>query len=139
MRSKLSVALLLGLIVAGAAWAFDKPLAKTKPVSTEGFGCCVTGDCCCPGQGSCCDPKAKAKATTSIKIAKTGAGCCATGNCCCPGQGNCCAAVKVNADAKAMKVSCCGTATKAAAKVSCCPTGACCPDGACCGTAAAAK
>ena len=44
MRSKLSVTLMLGLIVAGAGWAFNKPTANAEPASAEGFGCCVTGD-----------------------------------------------------------------------------------------------
>ena len=102
MRSKLSVALMLCLIVAGSVWAFDQPTVNTEVLSAEGFGCCVTGDCCCPGQGSCCDPNAKAKAklNTAKKSAKKGFGCCVTGNCCCPGKGSCCAEVKVSTEAK---------------------------------------
>jgi hypothetical protein len=120
MHSKLSIAFLLGLIVAGATWASNKPTAKTEPVSTKAAGCCVTGDCCCPGQGSCCDPTAKAKAPTAIKAAKKGAGCCVTGDCCCPGQGDCCWVVKVQA-----KVCCGLVGKKTTDKPSCCLDGGC--------------
>jgi hypothetical protein len=60
MRSKMSAAFGLGLIVAGATWAFSLPTAGAEPVSTKAGGCCVTGDCCCPLAGLCCDPNAKA-------------------------------------------------------------------------------
>jgi hypothetical protein len=90
MRLKLFVALMLLPIAAGAAWAFNKP--------EQALGCCVTGDCCCPGQGSCCDPGAKAKETTVT--ATKAIGCCVTGNCCCPGQGSCCATAMVGTEAK---------------------------------------
>jgi hypothetical protein len=112
MRSKLSIALMLGLIVA-AMWAFNKPTANAGPVSTKSTkadSCCVTGDCCCPLQGACCDPTAKAKATKSTKAVKKGEGCCVTGDCCCPGQGDCCGLVK--AEAK----SCCSTKAHTEAK-----------------------
>lgn len=154
MRSKMSAALLLGVLfvgAAGAAWAFAKPSTVAEQANAEAFGCCVTGDCCCPGEGSCCDPTAKANAKLSTKTAKKGFGCCVTGDCCCPGQGSCCAdftvkvevkgccAKKAKAEAKgcceapAKKVGCCGNASKAtttqAVSVNsggCCVTGNCC-------------
>jgi len=94
MRFKLFVALVLFPIVAGAAWAFNKPTANAE----QSLGCCVTGNCCCPGQGSCCDldARAKEKSVTATK----GIGCCVTGNCCCPGQGSCCAAAMVGTESK---------------------------------------
>jgi hypothetical protein len=112
MRFKLYVAIMLGVIVTGAAWAITKPTAIAEPASTEGFGCCVTGDCCCPGQGDCCGivnvkveakgccSKAEgkkvdccsttAKTTNYEAVAVKVGGCCETGNCCCPLAGLCC-------------------------------------------------
>jgi hypothetical protein len=83
----------------------------------ETDNCCLTGDCCCPGQGDCCDPAAKAKATASgVKyVKKAGPGCCVTGDCCCPGQGLCCAPVAVTTESK----SCC-SAKREAKKADCC-------------------
>ena len=100
MRTKLLALAVLGLIAGGTALAItltgrtaqaDTPTVAAPAQAIEAAGCCVTGDCCCPGQGACCDPAAKAKAATTTKSVKTGAGCCATGDCCCPGQGSCCA------------------------------------------------
>ena len=100
MRTKIfAVAVVaLGLLVGGIALAFTltgskaqadpPPAAPEQPVAVA--GCCVTGDCCCPGQGSCCAPAAKAKAKTAA--VKKAASCCLTGDCCCPGHGACCAA-----------------------------------------------
>lgn len=112
MRTKYMAALaaVAGLLVAGTALAYtlntrnvradDHPAPTVTEVETT--NCCLTGDCCCPGQGSCCDPAAKAAAETSgVKyVKKAGAGCCATGDCCCPGRGSCCAATAAKADAK---------------------------------------
>ena len=87
--------LLVALAAGGAAWAFsgtaagDTATLVVQSSEAEVVGCCVTGDCCCPGQGTCCDltKRATAEATKSLKKA----GCCSTGNCCCPGAGSCCA------------------------------------------------
>lgn len=121
MRTKY-IALAVGLLVAGTALAFglnSRPQANngttTEPAVVETDNCCFTGDCCCPGQGSCCDPAAKEKAATSaVKYVKNaGAGCCATGNCCCPGQGSCCGALAAAKDESKPKAeSCCATETK---------------------------
>jgi hypothetical protein len=38
--------------------------AKAKPgvkVARKGAGCCVTGNCCCPGHGACCATASNAK------------------------------------------------------------------------------
>jgi hypothetical protein len=125
MRTKYIAAACGLLLVAGTALAFslatsgvragDAP-ATVEPTTAETDNCCLTGDCCCPGQGSCCDPAAKAAAATSgIKyVKKAGAGCCATGNCCCPGQGSCCDLSAVKAEG----TSCCST--KAEKKDGCC-------------------
>lgn len=102
MRTKYmaGVAAALGLLVAGTALAFHyngTPTDGTAPEAAvvETDNCCLTGDCCCPLQGLCCDPDAKAKATPGVKyVKKAGAGCCVTGNCCCPGQGSCCGEAK---------------------------------------------
>lgn len=99
MRTKYMIAVACGLLVAGTALAFgltttslragDHPTA-TEPATVETDNCCLTGDCCCPGQGACCDPAAKAASSTVRYVKKAGAGCCSTGDCCCPGQGSCC-------------------------------------------------
>ena len=124
MRTKLLALAVLGLIAGGTALAVTltgkTAQADTRTVAdpvqaVEAAGCCVTGDCCCPGQGACCDPAAKAKATT--KSVKAGAGCCATGNCCCPGQGSCCAGT-APASAKPEVKACCAAKTE--------KTGGCC-------------
>jgi hypothetical protein len=117
MRTKYIVAaLVVAASVAGTAWAFNTtknaqvidgqaPVASTEVKTIETDNCCLTGDCCCPGQGACCDLTAKAKAATSgVKyVKKAGAGCCATGNCCCPGAGSCCASSATSTEGK----SCC--------------------------------
>ena len=98
MRIKIAVGvvMVLALLAAGVTLTYaltgSKAKADTPPVvntepANEVAGCCVTGDCCCPGQGSYCDPAAKAKAATAVKAAS----CCLTGDCCCPGHGSCCA------------------------------------------------
>ena len=110
----------VGLIAGGTALAFtlagkaqaDAPAVAAEAQAANAFGCCVTGDCCCPGQGACCDPAAKAKATATTGVKKA-AGCCVTGNCCCPGQGACCADL-TKAEAKA----CC--TVKAEKQGNCC-------------------
>ena len=127
MRTKY-IAVACGLLIAGTALAFNfnsngvragdstPPAPTTSETATvETDNCCLTGDCCCPGQGDCCDPAVKAKAATSgVKyVKKAGAGCCATGNCCCPGQGSCCDLSAVKAEA----TSCC---SEKAEKKSCC-------------------
>jgi hypothetical protein len=113
------IAAACGLLVAGTALAFnfatsgvragDLP-ATTETATVETDNCCLTGDCCCPGQGSCCDPETKAMAATSaVKyVKKAGAGCCATGNCCCPGQGSCCGVAAAKDEGK----SCCSSKTE---------------------------
>ena len=124
MRTKYIIAIACGLLVAGTALAFglttngvrgsdSSSTVETTTVETD--NCCLTGDCCCPGQGSCCDPALKAKAAASVVkyTKKAGAGCCATGNCCCPGQGSCCAA----AVEKTEGMSCCSEKSE---KKSCC-------------------
>jgi hypothetical protein len=112
----------MGLIAGGTALALtlrrtkaqvDNPPAATEAQALKADGCCVTGDCCCPGEGACCDPVLKAKAKAATTRVKKGAGCCVTGDCCCPGQGSCCADL-TKVDAKA----CC--ATEAEKKGSCC-------------------
>ena len=123
MRTKLFAIAVLGLIAGGTALAFTltgkTAQADTQTVAApvqadEAAGCCVTGDCCCPGQGACCDPAAKAKATaTTTKSVKAGAGCCTTGDCCCPGQGSCCAAT-ATPSAKAEVKACCAAKTEKA-------------------------
>lgn len=115
MRTKLLAIAVLGLLAGGTALAFtltgktaqaDTETVAAPVQAVEAFGCCVTGDCCCPGQGACCDPAARAKATSSVKKA---AGCCATGNCCCPGQGSCCGdRTQVTTEAK----TCCAAKTE---------------------------
>lgn len=108
MRTK-HIALAFGLLIAGAALAVGlgtsslragdhETTAEKATVETE--SCCLTGDCCCPGQGECCDKEVKAKAATStVKyVKKEGAGCCFTGNCCCPGKGSCCGGTAAAAD-----------------------------------------
>ena len=121
MRTKLFAIAVLGLIAGGTALAFTltgkTAQADTQTVAApvqadEAAGCCVTGDCCCPGQGACCDPAAKAKATATTGVKKA-AGCCATGNCCCPGQGSCCAAT-ATPSAKAEVKACCAAKTEKA-------------------------
>ena len=104
--------LALVLTVAGVAWGFGASAATKNtdnPAATvETDNCCLTGDCCCPGQGACCDPAVKAaSATSGVKyVKKAGAGCCSTGNCCCPGQGACCGVTAATDEAKS-----CPTAT----------------------------
>ncbi len=101
MRTKMFSALAVLTVSAacGAAWAFAGPTFNAPtPVTTESqpqvaetaYGCCVTGDCCCPGAGSCCDPALRVTGEAA-KSLKRAAGCCSTGNCCCPGAGSCCA------------------------------------------------
>jgi len=104
--------LLVALAAGGAAWAFTggNPVqADAAPVTqvTEA-GCCVTGDCCCPGQGSCCDLSKRATADVA-KTLKKAASCCSTGNCCCPGAGSCCGAPQDSASGE----ECCTSAKKA--------------------------
>lgn len=104
--------LALVLTVAGVAWGYGASAAsKNTDISAatvETDNCCLTGDCCCPGQGACCDPAVKAaSATSGVKyVKKAGAGCCSTGNCCCPGQGACCGVTAATDEAKS-----CPTAT----------------------------
>lgn len=116
MRTKLIALAVLGLIAGGTAVAFtltgktahaDAPAATAEVQAANAFGCCVTGDCCCPGQGACCDPALKAKATATGSV-KKGESCCLTGNCCCPGQGSCCADFT---QAKAGDKACCAAKT----------------------------
>jgi hypothetical protein len=89
----------LGLLIAGGMLAFNLTTGNVRadntPDAVESDSCCVTGDCCCPGQGSCCDP---AKRVAGAVKATKGTSCCVTGDCCCPGQGSCC---DPNAKAKA--------------------------------------
>lgn len=93
-------ALLAVAAIAGFVWAFNEPAKSTESqVAAENASCCVTGNCCCPGAGSCCDTTKRVKSDNPVAT-KT-AGCCGTGNCCCPGAGSCCA--------KAEKKSCCST------------------------------
>lgn len=128
MRTKLFA--ILGLAAAclfsGATWSlsgtakFDGPAtpisvtAEASEADAAALSCCVTGDCCCPGQGDCCDLTVRAKNVSAPKPAKRGGGCCVTGNCCCPGQGSCCAAkteataTKGCCAAKEKKEGCCG-------------------------------
>ncbi|MFO0800558.1 MAG: hypothetical protein U0804_24075 [Gemmataceae bacterium] len=112
--------LALVLTVAGVAWGYGASAATKNtdnpPATVETDNCCLTGDCCCPGQGACCDPAAKAaSATSGVKyVKKAGAGCCSTGNCCCPGQGACCGVTAATDDGKS-----CPTATTE--KKGCCP------------------
>jgi hypothetical protein len=120
MRTKYLAGIIAALAVAGTALAYTMnnsvskatfsptTTAETNPVETD--NCCLTGDCCCPGQGLCCDSAAKAQANDSgIKyVKKSGAGCCVTGDCCCPGQGLCCAVDEKNGDGK----SCCQSKAK---------------------------
>ncbi len=112
----------MGLFAGGTVLAFnltgkaqaDTPVVATEAQVVDAAGCCVTGDCCCPGQGACCDPAVKVKANTTTAV-KKGDGCCVTGNCCCPGQGSCCADLTtVKADAKV------GGTNKGEKKGSCC-------------------
>ena len=85
--SKLSLFIMLGLI-AGAAWASNQTPIKSDQVQLDA-GCCVTGNCCCPGQGACCDVTKRRSQFSATAAA--GSSCCQTGNCCCPGAGACCA------------------------------------------------
>jgi len=93
MRSKLaialvlSVALLLACVVAGAAFALTRKAADAVPSPVAPLGCCETGDCCCPGQGACCDQSARVKTPEGATRRDN---CCVTGDCCCPGHGDCC-------------------------------------------------
>lgn len=114
MRTKMSVALLLALLAVGAAWA-AAPAPKAEQASAARFGCCVTGDCCCPAHGACCATDGKAKVAKDAKAARKGSGCCLTGECCCPGRGDCCATVKAETKAR----GCCGGKAKAQAKACC--------------------
>jgi hypothetical protein len=107
MRTKvLSVAaLLVALVAGGAALAFNgftSAESNAAPIATtiDAAGCCVTGDCCCPGAGSCCDLTKRATGD-SAKDLKKAENCCSTGNCCCPGAGSCCA------ETTAAKPACC--------------------------------
>lgn len=119
MRTKVcAFACLLAAAAGGAAWAFNGTAgshATVPPVAQSGeaepAGCCVTGDCCCPGQGSCCDLSKRATADEA-KSLKKAAGCCSTGNCCCPGAGFCCATseaapAKESSPHSAKKSACC--------------------------------
>ena len=51
--------LALVLTVAGVAWGYGASAATKNtdnpPATVETDNCCLTGDCCCPGQGACCD------------------------------------------------------------------------------------
>lgn len=98
------------LVVGGVAWGFavGKPADTPPAAQTEGAGCCVTGDCCCPGQGSCCDTSKRVSAEVAKTLTKA-AGCCSTGQCCCPGQGSCCA---TSESAKSGEKECCATKSK---------------------------
>jgi hypothetical protein len=98
MRSKLSAALLLALLVVGIVWTFTPAATATPQRAARDPGCCVTGDCCCPGHGDCCDLTVRAK----VKVARKAPSCCETGDCCCPGHGSCC-----GASARAKGKSCC--------------------------------
>jgi hypothetical protein len=98
MRAKIYV--LAGVVLmaaAGAAWAYSvsnrAAPAADSPVPSDAatLGCCETGDCCCPGQGSCCDQTQRLSPEV-VKSLKRSESCCETGNCCCPGAGSCCAA-----------------------------------------------
>jgi hypothetical protein len=90
MRAKLIALTALVLsIAAGAAWAYSTT-SQPAPEPTEA-GCCVTGDCCCPGQGACCDHEKRAAPDVANSLVKSES-CCQTGNCCCPGAGSCCPA-----------------------------------------------
>lgn len=98
MRTKvLSFAVLVVALAAGGAafafngFAFNGSDATPAVAATEVAGCCATGDCCCPGQGSCCDLTKQATGD-SAKGLKKAVSCCSTGDCCCPGAGSCCAA-----------------------------------------------
>jgi hypothetical protein len=120
------IAVAFGLLIAGTALAVglsttslragDKT-TTTETATVETDNCCLTGDCCCPGQGDCCDPELKAKAASStVKyVKKAGAGCCSTGNCCCPGQGSCCGVAATAATGE--EKSCCSAKTE---KKGCC-------------------
>jgi hypothetical protein len=116
MKTKMFAALAVAVAVAagGAAWAFtesSQPVLPNEPTqqptAVAAVGCCVTGDCCCPGQGSCCDPalRVTGEAAKSLNRAVS---CCSTGACCCPGSGSCCApAVAVTSGDE--KPACCKT------------------------------
>lgn len=82
-------------IAIGAAWAVSSSTAESE-------GCCVTGNCCCPGKGACCDLTQRKPQSELTGV--TTESCCLTGNCCCPGKGSCCA----KPDA-AGTTSCCST------------------------------
>jgi hypothetical protein len=99
MRTKLCAYLLCAvvLVTVGTALAFNGPktdpgLPTTAPAEALAISdsCCVTGDCCCPGAGACCDPVLRAQAPANA--VSRGPGCCEAGNCCCPGEGSCCGA-----------------------------------------------
>jgi hypothetical protein len=90
---------------AGAVRAGDTPAAATV---IETGNCCLTGDCCCPAQGECCDPAARGAISGVKYVKKAGGGCCATGDCCCPGQGACCGVTAASSEG----TSCCSAATQ---------------------------
>lgn len=104
MKTKFLAAagLVAALTAGGAAWAFSggtpAPVEGVPTVLAADADCCVTGACCCPGQGACCDLSKRATAAVA-KTLKKADGCCATGDCCCPGAGACCAASPVRASA----------------------------------------
>ncbi len=89
MRTKLLavVPFVVVVLAAGAGWAISAQTSDGTGVAVS-ESCCVTGDCCCPGAGDCCDQSAR----SATKVVKKGDGCCVTGNCCCPAAGACCAA-----------------------------------------------
>lgn len=78
--------LALVLTVAGMAWGFGASASSKNTeysaATVETDNCCLTGDCCCPGQGDCCGVAAATATTTtgeekSCSSAKTEKkGCC---------------------------------------------------------------
>ena len=108
MRTKILASLVFCVILAGSAWGIHKSSDVAGTVSHASEGCCATGNCCCPGQGSCCANsnakttlqtkkaccvKAKSATAQTAAVAKSNSSC-VTGNCCCPGKGSCCASAK---------------------------------------------
>lgn len=111
MKPRLFAAPAVGVAVAagGAAWAFTgsgRPVPITEPAPLPAAGCCVTGDCCRPGQGSCCDPALRVTGEAAKSLPRA-ASCCSTGTCCCPGAGSCCAPAA--ATPTDLKPACCRT------------------------------
>jgi 2-polyprenyl-3-methyl-5-hydroxy-6-metoxy-1,4-benzoquinol methylase len=58
----------------GSVWAMTGPLAGQQPepaaTTATTANCCVTGDCCCPLAGECCDPALRGQSQGVAKAAK---------------------------------------------------------------------